>query len=669
MFYKALDDLAIKEQPDHSHSDVVMGEGEIGVTIAPSPIDGFVRLTVLGQVGGGWIPSSRLGWVRLKGDDGPLLKEVAPPPLAQFKLSDFLPACVDAENKFATSADNKTGFFVIADFLVAWADIQTGIRNLADPQTDGIGPFQISAEDWQRFLDSPLGKGWGPADRLSGLQQPFGAAFLALDAMSAISTGVGGSDGYVPSYVDVLLANLLGKDAAIAIRKAKAANNGTSTVDAVLQPVFSADELAKLKKFRGTLVKNRSIDNARDGETVDFLSSAKTVDDLLSTTENLLDSELQTAFALIEKNDPDDLPKLDGAAPWMDVAKAQLEDWTQSLGDNEKTPGGVQRIKDYFKAIGNPNATGTEPWCGAFVGYCLTECKPSVAIPKDAAWAPNWVKWGNMSVSPGQEVIPKGAIVTLSPDKETNKIGHVGFCNSSNSTQVEILGGNQHNTVNFTSFPRSRIVGIRWLNQEGSNAGRNAGQGSETLVTAAIVKQMFPNTRIENITSNLPFVIDGLRGIGLTDKQMLNMALSTIRAETEGFVPISEGQSSGNTTSGGSPFNRYENRQDLGNTQPGDGPRFKGRGYVQVTGRKNYDTIGDQIGSNLTANPELANDPTIAGRVLAQFLKNHEKCVRDALRANNLAAARKCVNGGTNGLDRFVDAFKIGSSVLPSSGI
>jgi putative chitinase len=192
-----------------------------------------------------------------------------------------------------------------------------------------------------------------------------------------------------------------------------------------------------------------------------------------------------------------------------------------------------------------------------------------------------------------------------------------------------------------------------------------------TAVTPAIVSKMFGGTKIENITKNLPFVVDGLRGLKLGDKQMLNMALSTIRVETAGFVPISEGQSVFNTTA--SPFDKYDPGtkigHNLGNTQPGDGSRFKGRGYVQITGRFNYKQIGDQIGSNLVANPELANDPAAAGKILAQFLKNKEAAIRAALRANDLTDARILVNGGTHGLTEFIAAYKIGDQVLPTTGI
>jgi hypothetical protein len=181
--------------------------------------------------------------------------------------------------------------------------------------------------------------------------------------------------------------------------------------------------------------------------------------------------------------------------------------------------------------------------------------------------------------------------------------------------------------------------------------------------TAERVSSMFPATPQSKIAANLPFVVQGLRARQLVDRPMALMALSTIRAETEGFVPISEGRSQFNTRN--TPFDRYEGRGDLGNDQPGDGPRFKGRGYVQLTGRANYTRIGAQVGSDLTGNPELANDPTVAGLVLAQFLKNKEASIRAALASANLALARKLVNGGSHGLERFVDAFERGERALP----
>jgi hypothetical protein len=190
------------------------------------------------------------------------------------------------------------------------------------------------------------------------------------------------------------------------------------------------------------------------------------------------------------------------------------------------------------------------------------------------------------------------------------------------------------------------------------------------LVTPAVVKSIFPGgTRLSNITTNLPFVLAGLRARQLGDRAMVLMALATIRAETEGFVPIDEGKSQFNTSPGGSPFDLYDagtsKGHDLGNTQPGDGPRFKGRGFIQLTGRDNYRRISTQISVNLIAQPSSANDPATAGLILAQFLKNAEAAIRQALANDNLLKARKLVNGGSHGFDRFKDTFDKGMAVLP----
>jgi putative chitinase len=188
-------------------------------------------------------------------------------------------------------------------------------------------------------------------------------------------------------------------------------------------------------------------------------------------------------------------------------------------------------------------------------------------------------------------------------------------------------------------------------------------------VTPDLVKKMFPATPIAPIHTNLPFVLAGLKGAGLGDKSMVLMALATIRAETEGFVPISEGKSKFNTRS--TPFDLYEPGTSagdrVGNTKAGDGPRFKGRGYVQLTGRENYTHIGGQMGLDLAGSPDLANDPTIAGKILAQFLVNHESDIRDALNDDDLKEARRLVNGGSHGFDQFEDAFNRGDDAMPEA--
>jgi len=185
-------------------------------------------------------------------------------------------------------------------------------------------------------------------------------------------------------------------------------------------------------------------------------------------------------------------------------------------------------------------------------------------------------------------------------------------------------------------------------------------------VTDRNVSKMFPFTPIGNIKTHLPHVLDALEGDDLGDKPMVLMALATIRAETEGFVPISEGISRFNTSPSGHPFDLYDNRRDLGNQGPPDGDKYKGRGFIQLTGRFNYKKHGEAIGlgNQLIENPDLGNDPDVAAKLLSSFLKNKETAIKEALIENDLRRARRSVNGGSHGLDRFINAYEIGNRII-----
>jgi len=69
-------------------------------------------------------------------------------------------------------------------------------------------------------------------------------------------------------------------------------------------------------------------------------------------------------------------------------------------------------------------------------------------------------------------------------------------------------------------------------------------------------------------------------------------------------------------------FNVVYNRKDLGNTQPGDGWKYRGRGFNQLTGRVNYVNIGKLIEVDLENNPDLLNNAEIAAKALATFFRS-----------------------------------------------
>lgn len=66
----------------------------------------------------------------------------------------------------------------------------------------------------------------------------------------------------------------------------------------------------------------------------------------------------------------------------------------------------------------------------------------------------------------------------------------------------------------------------------------------------------------------------------------------------------------------------YEGRKTLGNNQKGDGPKFIGRGILQLTGRANYADYGKKLGIDLVNNPELACDPIISTKIACQYFKD-----------------------------------------------
>lgn len=93
----------------------------------------------------------------------------------------------------------------------------------------------------------------------------------------------------------------------------------------------------------------------------------------------------------------------------------------------------------------------------------------------------------------------------------------------------------------------------------------------------------------------------------------------------------------------------YEGRKDLGNTQPGDGKRYKGRGPIQLTGRANYRAFGREVGINFEANPEIVAIPSIG--IMAAVRYWNSRSLNAKADADDLLGITRAINGGTNGLD------------------
>lgn len=93
---------------------------------------------------------------------------------------------------------------------------------------------------------------------------------------------------------------------------------------------------------------------------------------------------------------------------------------------------------------------------------------------------------------------------------------------------------------------------------------------------------------------------------------------------------------------------RYEERHDLGNNQPGDGKRYKGRGLIQLTGRANYNEYGRELGLDLINEPELAEDPEVAVLIACAYWKRLG--LNQLANADDIVSITHRINGGENGL-------------------
>jgi predicted chitinase len=155
----------------------------------------------------------------------------------------------------------------------------------------------------------------------------------------------------------------------------------------------------------------------------------------------------------------------------------------------------------------------------------------------------------------------------------------------------------------------------------------------------------------------LPHIEQAMREFQITTPARAQMFLAQVGHES-GSLRYMEEIASGAA---------YEGRKDLGNTQPGDGRKYKGRGPIQLTGRANYAAAGKALGLDLINHPELAADPRNAFRVSAWWW--WQAGLNPIADRRDVNAATRRINGGTNGLtdrqQRYARTSALGDAVLP----
>ena len=177
-------------------------------------------------------------------------------------------------------------------------------------------------------------------------------------------------------------------------------------------------------------------------------------------------------------------------------------------------------------------------------------------------------------------------------------------------------------------------------------------------ITLAELQDLAPNGKaafMEPLVQNCVAVREHY-GLAVTPLHMCHF-LAQLAHECAGFRTMREFWGPTNAQK------RYEGRADLGNDQPGDGKRFMGRGYIQITGRANYGTYGSKLGLGLTANPALAEDPLTALNIACIYWKKRN--IDSPAGTNDIGEVTRRINGGTNGLADRTALFRKARKLWP----
>jgi putative chitinase len=167
-----------------------------------------------------------------------------------------------------------------------------------------------------------------------------------------------------------------------------------------------------------------------------------------------------------------------------------------------------------------------------------------------------------------------------------------------------------------------------------------------TRVTADDLRRLAPKGDSAMLTRLAPSLSVTLARYGITTPRRFAHFIAQAAHETAGFQTLVE--------YGDDPyFNKRYGPQTsvgkrLGNTQPGDGARFRGRGIFQCTGRFNYSKYGKAIGIDLVGQPARAADPVNSIQIACEYWK--AKGLNALADADDIEGITRKINGGLNGL-------------------
>lgn len=172
-----------------------------------------------------------------------------------------------------------------------------------------------------------------------------------------------------------------------------------------------------------------------------------------------------------------------------------------------------------------------------------------------------------------------------------------------------------------------------------------------TLVTEQQLRAMFPHAGAR-LDAHLPFINPALEKAPITTPERIAAFMAQLAHESGEYRYMEE-------IADGS---AYEGRADLGNTQPGDGRKFKGHGPIQITGRANHKACGEALGLDLIGDPTLITKPEYGTASACWFWNS--RCLSPLADVGDFREITRRINGGFNGWEDRVKYWQRNRQIL-----
>ncbi|NJL63738.1 MAG: S8 family serine peptidase [Methylacidiphilales bacterium] len=215
---------------------------------------------------------------------------------------------------------------------------------------------------------------------------------------------------------------------------------------------------------------------------------------------------------------------------------------------------------------------------------------------------------GEGEVTPQERAANRG--YTIRPGDTLWDIAAAQLGNPNRWTEITRANGSTFTSDEARKIQPGSTVYLPLPNNAGGGSN-NFGGGSLNFSLGQILG-VVPSSIRSYAQNSIPLIIAEAQRSGITDPAKIAYILATAQQESllgKYMYELASGDA-------------YEGRRDLGNTQPGDGRRYKGRGFVQITGRNNYANWSRRLGIDLINNPDLAADPAIAAKILVQGMRD-----------------------------------------------